>query len=471
MVDEEQPAEEPEEAPEEEGTPPKTPPGETEASEELPAEIQPEQISSEETPVEEEASAENPLPEEIPAEEPSEEPSAEEVPAETPLEEAPAEEVPAETPLEEAPAEEGSAQTPPPESAPETPPEEAPAEEAPAEPSPEEAPAKEAPAEPSPEEAPAEEAPAEPSPEEAPAKEAPAEPSPEEAPAEEAPAEPSPEETPPEETPAETRGQEEAPAEEVPSPEIAHVDFDLLDTEGRWLLKVLSGPNTGAEFAMHGGSSYLIGTDTQACDIVFQDLSVSRKHAKLTIDLKDNAVLEDLQSRNGTFVDGEKIEKKPVSGNVLVSMGTTTFMLIDREAERTTIVAGIGLEKKRRACTHTRRKRGRQRRSSRSWPNSRGCICAVAVRSRQGQRRRAHASEVVTCHQLSCDPGNRHRPDHGNWDRRRSALSYRRGHNAKRDQSRGRNFKSAERVSSYSIQLQPNQQSIITCWPCAYLYG
>ena len=132
----------------------------------------------------------------------------------------------------------------------------------------------------------------------------------------------------------------------MPSPEIAHVDFDLLDTEGRWLLKVFSGPNTGAEFAMHGGSSYLIGTDTQACDIVFQDLSVSRKHAKLTIDLKDNAVLEDLQSRNGTFVDGEKIEKKPVSGNVLVSMGTTTFMLIDREAERTTIVAGIGLEKK-----------------------------------------------------------------------------------------------------------------------------
>jgi type III secretion system YscD/HrpQ family protein len=154
-----------------------------------------------------------------------------------------------------------------------------------------------------------------------------------------------------EETPLETSLESEIPTQHTPAEdfsltEIAHVDFDLLDTEGRWLLKVLSGPNTGAEFAMHGGSSYLIGTDTQACDIVFQDLSVSRKHAKLTIDLKDNAVLEDLKSRNGTFVDGEKIDKKPLSGNVLVSMGTTTFMLIDREAERTTIVAGIGLEKK-----------------------------------------------------------------------------------------------------------------------------
>jgi type III secretion system YscD/HrpQ family protein len=151
----------------------------------------------------------------------------------------------------------------------------------------------------------------------------------------------------PEEEPSSEQEQQEAPSEEeLPIPEIAQVDFNLLDIEGRWLLKVLSGPNTGAEFAMHGGSSYLIGTDTQACDIVFQDLSVSRKHAKLTIDQKDNAVLEDLQSRNGTFVDGEKIDKKPISGNALVSMGTTTFMLIDREAERTTIVAGLPLEKK-----------------------------------------------------------------------------------------------------------------------------
>ena len=144
---------------------------------------------------------------------------------------------------------------------------------------------------------------------------------------------------------------EESAEEPLLLPETATVDFDLLDTEGRWLLKVLSGPNTGAEFAMHGGSSYLIGTDTQTCDIVFQDLSVSRKHAKLTIDLKDNAILEDLQSRNGTFVDGEKIDKKPLSGNVLVSMGTTTFMLIDREAERTTIVGGAGLGKKEEPAT------------------------------------------------------------------------------------------------------------------------
>lgn len=155
------------------------------------------------------------------------------------------------------------------------------------------------------------------------------------------------EEKPPEPTvPQDQIAEDKTPGPTEPEDEIAHVDFDLLDTEGRWLLKVLSGPNTGAEFAMHSGSSYLIGTDTQSCDIIFQDLSVSRKHARLTIDLRDNGVLEDLQSRNGTFVDGERIDKKPLSGNVLVSMGTTTFLLIDREAERTTIVAPSAHEKK-----------------------------------------------------------------------------------------------------------------------------
>lgn len=130
--------------------------------------------------------------------------------------------------------------------------------------------------------------------------------------------------------------------EDTEKQELAHVDFDLLDTTGRWFLKVLSGPNTGAEFSMQNGTSYLIGTDGATCDIVFQDLSVSRQHARVTIDSQDRVSVEDLTSRNGTFIDGEKLAgKKPVTANVLVSMGTTTFMLIDREGERQTIVSPV----------------------------------------------------------------------------------------------------------------------------------
>lgn len=137
----------------------------------------------------------------------------------------------------------------------------------------------------------------------------------------------------------ETLFDEEAESEK---PELAHVDFDLLDTTGRWFLKVLSGPNTGAEFSMQSQTSYLVGTDAATCDIVFQDLSVSRQHAKISIDAQDRISIEDLNSKNGTYIDGEKITgRKAVSSNVLVSMGTTTFMLIDRESERHTIVSPV----------------------------------------------------------------------------------------------------------------------------------
>ena len=71
---------------------------------------------------------------------------------------------------------------------------------------------------------------------------------------------------------------------------LAEINFDLLDT-GRWLLKVVAGPNNGAEFAMQPESSYIIGTDPSTCDIVFHDVSVSRQHAKLSVG-KDDALIK-----------------------------------------------------------------------------------------------------------------------------------------------------------------------------------
>jgi len=110
--------------------------------------------------------------------------------------------------------------------------------------------------------------------------------------------------------------------------------------ETRWLLKVISGPNSGAEFAMHRSATYLIGKDPNICDIVFQDLSVSRQHARLSIDAEDNAFIEDLGSRNGVIVNGELIgEKTLLTSQDLVALGTTTFLVVDRMEARETIFA------------------------------------------------------------------------------------------------------------------------------------
>lgn len=122
---------------------------------------------------------------------------------------------------------------------------------------------------------------------------------------------------------------------------ISQVNFDLLET-GRWLLKVISGPNSGAEFSMQTGSSYVIGTDPNTCDIVFYDTSVSRQHARISITQEDELFIEDLKSRNSTRIDGEPITGKvPLPISTIISTGTTSFVVYDREGEMQTIISPL----------------------------------------------------------------------------------------------------------------------------------
>lgn len=122
---------------------------------------------------------------------------------------------------------------------------------------------------------------------------------------------------------------------------LAQINFDLMET-GRWLLKVVGGPNNGAEFSMQTGNSYTIGTDPNTCDIVFYDNSVSRQHARISISNDDKITIEDLKSRNGTRIDGELItSSQPLPFNTLVSIGTTSFVVYDREGEMQTIMSPL----------------------------------------------------------------------------------------------------------------------------------
>ncbi len=126
-----------------------------------------------------------------------------------------------------------------------------------------------------------------------------------------------------------------------PKNELAEIDFDLMG-QGRWLLKVISGPNNGAEYTMQTGTSYVIGTDPSSSDIVFHDNSVSRQHARITIDESDNVTIQDLGSRNGTIVDGKKnVSPQKIESNTLITTGTTSFLIFDREGEMQTIVSPI----------------------------------------------------------------------------------------------------------------------------------
>ncbi|MDR2539455.1 MAG: type III secretion system inner membrane ring subunit SctD [Chlamydiales bacterium] len=115
-------------------------------------------------------------------------------------------------------------------------------------------------------------------------------------------------------------------------------------TLGRFMIKVTSGPNAGAEFSMQKGSSYVLGKDPNLCDIAFQDLSVSRRHARMNIDDNNQVFIEDLSSRNGVLVNGTVIANKQLlSSEDLISLGTTSFLLIDREQIQETIFSPLPL--------------------------------------------------------------------------------------------------------------------------------
>jgi len=75
------------------------------------------------------------------------------------------------------------------------------------------------------------------------------------------------------------------------------------------LLSYAPSPGTCIELALKNGSSCTIGR-SPSCDLVLKQKNVSGNHALLLYSHPDQWFLEDLNSNNGTFLDGVKISKK-----------------------------------------------------------------------------------------------------------------------------------------------------------------
>ncbi|NGX52739.1 MAG: hypothetical protein KR126chlam5_01042 [Candidatus Anoxychlamydiales bacterium] len=105
-----------------------------------------------------------------------------------------------------------------------------------------------------------------------------------------------------------------------------------------FILKVISGANAGSEFGMEKSKSFIIGKDVAQADIIFSDMSVSKQNTKITIDENSDIFVEDLGSKNGTYVNNKKIEEKTkITPHDLITLGTTTFLVIEKEAAQETI--------------------------------------------------------------------------------------------------------------------------------------
>jgi type III secretion system YscD/HrpQ family protein len=113
-------------------------------------------------------------------------------------------------------------------------------------------------------------------------------------------------------------------------------------TENSLILKVISGSNAGAEFGMDRGKSYILGKDPSSCNIVFNDLSVSKEHAKITVEEDGSCYIEDLDSRNGVIVNSKKIDKKrQITSKDIIALGSTIFVVIDPLEAQETLYAPL----------------------------------------------------------------------------------------------------------------------------------
>ena len=85
---------------------------------------------------------------------------------------------------------------------------------------------------------------------------------------------------------------------------------------------------TGDRIELERNHSYLLGR-SEKCDVLVQDIASSREHARLTLGGVARVVLiEDLKSRNGTFVNGNRIEGRiHLEGGSRIRIGATVYLL------------------------------------------------------------------------------------------------------------------------------------------------
>jgi two-component system, cell cycle response regulator len=103
----------------------------------------------------------------------------------------------------------------------------------------------------------------------------------------------------------------------------------------RAILTVISGASAGRVHSITDGTT-VIGRGREA-QVRFDDAGVSRAHARMTPLGGGRYVLEDLESTNGTFVGGQRIERAELESGDRVNIGphvTVSFSIVDSQAER-----------------------------------------------------------------------------------------------------------------------------------------
>lgn len=94
--------------------------------------------------------------------------------------------------------------------------------------------------------------------------------------------------------------------------------------ERHGFLLVLSGPQFGDVFPLPSDREIIIGRREDA-DLRIADEAVSRRHASVRVD-GTGAVLRDLESANGTWIEGRRISEEQLADGARVQIGGATTL-------------------------------------------------------------------------------------------------------------------------------------------------
>ena len=96
------------------------------------------------------------------------------------------------------------------------------------------------------------------------------------------------------------------------------------------VLAVVGGLDTGRRIPLRPGRT-LIGRD-DACDVAVASPTVSSRHCVVEVESVGGVVVEDLGSKNGTWIDGEMVrDRRGVSPGEIMQLGAVQLTLLERE--------------------------------------------------------------------------------------------------------------------------------------------
>ena len=94
----------------------------------------------------------------------------------------------------------------------------------------------------------------------------------------------------------------------------------------KWRLICTNDSRVDGPLFLTSGENYKVGRSSR-CNFILDDLSVSRVHAEVIVN-GETVRVEDLKSRNGTFVDGKRVTTSELQPGQIVNFGNAQFHLV-----------------------------------------------------------------------------------------------------------------------------------------------